>query len=349
MNFDLTEDEEMLKAMAERFVADRCDLDRRRAALAEPHGFSPENWALLGELGLIAALIGPDLGASASAVLFEALGRGLATDPLIENVVLAGGLFAACAPAGVLAAWHDGLADGSRRLALAHAERDGQSQTLADSAGRITGAKPYVIAGAGADGYIVSARDAAGLALYLVEAAADGLTARPWRLADGSMAVALTLNNVPAQRLDGDAVAALAAAETRAGLARAAEAIGIMERMQADTLEYLRTRQQFGVALASFQAIQHRMVAQYAVVEQARALLNLAIVTAETPDHARAVRGVRAYLAQNALPFAHDMVQFHGGMGITDELAISHGHKRLMILSRWPEDPDSALDAYAAA
>ena len=171
---------------------------------------------------------------------------------------------------------------------------------------------------------------------------------RPWRLADGSIAVALTLEGVAAQRLDGDAAGCLWRRKPAPG-SRAAEAVGIMERMQADTLEYLRTRQQFGVALASFQAIQHRMVAQYAVVEQSRALLNLAIVTrCRRPCPCRA-RGAGIPRRKPRCRLAHEMVQFHGGMGITDELAISHGHKRLMVLSRWPDDPDSALDAYAAA
>ena len=111
-------------------MADRCDVDRRRAALAEPNGFSSEDWALLGELGLIGALIGGELGASATAVLFEALGRGLATEPLIENALLAGGLFNACAPGPLLSQWQDGLADGSKRFALAHAEADGRGGRL---------------------------------------------------------------------------------------------------------------------------------------------------------------------------------------------------------------------------
>ncbi|MDE2302908.1 MAG: acyl-CoA dehydrogenase family protein [Sphingomonadales bacterium] len=366
MNFDLTEDEEMLKAMAERFVADHYDADRRRAFLAEPCGFSEANWTLLGQLGLTAALLGGpglDLGATATATLFEALGRGLVVEPLIENVVLAARLFAATAPAGLRDAWIDGLAAGSRRIALAHAEPQSRGgrlwvETTATRTGDgilISGEKSCVPAGAGADGYIVSARhsgapaDAGGLALWLVPADAEGLATRVWRMADGGLAVSLRLEAVklPAAFELAGGAGAIASAEIDAGLARAAETLGIMERMQAETLDYLRTREQFGARLASFQAIQHRMVAQYAMLEQARALLNLAIVSEGAPGFARAVRGLRAFLGAAALPFAHEMVQFHGGMGITNELPISHGHKRLLVLSRWPEDPDAALDAYA--
>ena len=132
-----------------------------------------------------------------------------------------------------------------------------------------------------------------------------------------------------------------------ASLARSAEMLGIMERMLAETQEYLRTRNQFGTSLGKFQAIQHRMVTQYTVIEQGRALLNLAQVSWGKPEFARAVAGVRAYLALNAIELGHEMIQFHGGMGVTDELSVGGAHKRLLLLSRWPVDPDTALDCFA--
>jgi alkylation response protein AidB-like acyl-CoA dehydrogenase len=120
-----------------------------------------------------------------------------------------------------------------------------------------------------------------------------------------------------------------------------------MERIFAETLEYLRTREQFGNRLASFQAIQHRMVAQYAVIEQSRALLNLAQVSWGKDEFAGAVAGARAFIAPASITLGHEMIQFHGGMGVTDELSITHAHKRLLVLSRWPDDPDIALDRFA--
>lgn len=368
MNFDLSEDEEMLKALAERFVADRYDMDRRRTYLAEASGFSADNWALLGELGLLAAPFAPEHGglgldATGVATVFEALGRGLVVEPLVENVLLAGRLFAASASADLASEWLPGLLDGTRRLALAHEESAGRPGWLwvecsaqDDGAGlRLTGAKPYVPAGAGVDGYIVSARtsgtpqQAEGLGLFLVPADAPGLAIEHWRMADGSAAVSLQLDGVlvpPGQVLAGGA-ARIAEAEVLASLARSAEAIGIMERIFAETLEYLRTREQFGNRLASFQAIQHRMVAQYAAVEQARALLNLAQVSWGTDEFAQAVAGVRAFVSSASITLGHEMIQFHGGMGVTDELSIGHAHKRLLVLSRWPDDPDLALDRFA--
>jgi alkylation response protein AidB-like acyl-CoA dehydrogenase len=362
VNFDLSEDEEMLKALAERFVTDNYDIDRRRLFLAEGQGFSALNWALLGELGLIAAPFdeasgGMALDATGIATIFEALGRGLVVEPLIENVLLAGRLFAATAEGALRDAWLPGLLAGEKRIAFAHAEAGSRGghlwvETRADSAGKLSGAKAYVPAGAAADGYIVSARQdgapdgADGLGLYFVTADAAGLTARAWRMADGSAAVSLTLDGVAAEALGGG-VAEIAEVEQIADLARSAEALGIMERIFGETLDYLRTRQQFGTALAGFQAIQHRMVAQYAAIEQSRGLLNLALVTYGADGFVDAVRGLRAFIGPASIELGHEMIQFHGGMGVTDELSIGHGHKRLLVLSRWPDDPETALDRFA--
>lgn len=368
MNFDLTEDEEMLKALAQRFVSDRYDIERRRAYQAGGSGFSAENWTLLGELGLIAALLpadvgGLDLDATGIATVFEELGRGLAVEPLIENVLLAARLFAATATEPARSMWLPRLVSGESRFALAHAEARGRPgrlwiETAAAVQGsqiRLTGTKTYVPAGGEVDGYIVSARTAGeageeqGVSLYLVSSSAQGLQRESWRMADGSVAVTLTLDQVlaePGFAVD-NGVSRIAAAEIFASLARSAEALGIMEKMFADTQEYLRTREQFGSKLAGFQALQHRMVAQYAAVEQARALLNLALVSWGTADFTQAVLGLRAFIAPASVELGHEMTQFHGGMGVSDELLIGHAHKRLLVLSRWPDDADAALDRFA--
>jgi alkylation response protein AidB-like acyl-CoA dehydrogenase len=365
VNFELSEDEEMLKALTERFVTDHYDHDSRRAFLKGPNGFSEENWKLLGELGLIAAPFpseagGLGLDATGIATVFEALGRGLVVEPLVENVVLAGRLFALTAPETLRDEWLDALMSGTRRVAIAHAEagaRDGLVwvESRAASAGdawRLSGTKPYCVAGGGADGYLVTARlagapgESEGVGLFFVTADAAGLTRRNWPIADGSVAAELTLDDVPAIRLAGD-LAALAEAEALATLARCAEALGIMERIFQETLAYLRTREQFGAPLGSFQAIQHRMVAQYAVIERSRALLNLALVSWDSGDFTRNVQGARAFIADASVTLGHEMIQFHGGMGVTDELAVGGGHKRLLVLSRWPEPPLATLDRYA--
>jgi len=367
VNFDLSEDEEMLKALAERFVNDHYDIDRRRGYLAGAGGFSSDNWSLLAELGLVAAPFSEDdgglgLDATAIATVFEALGKGFVVEPLIENVLVAGRLFAAVAPQALKDEWLPQLVMGEARIAFAHAEagsRPGRQwiETRASTDGgtvRLSGEKAYVVGGGAVAGFVVSARtggqpgDDAGLGLYFVRADADGLSSETWRLADGSVAVSLTLDGVAAETLAGG-MAAVAETQVLASLARSAEALGIMERIFAETQEYLRTREQFGTRLASFQAIQHRMVAQYAVIEQSRALMNLALVSFGSDDFTTAVLGLRAFIGAKALGLGHEMIQFHGGMGVTDELSIGHGHKRLLVLTRWPDDADAALDAFALA
>lgn len=366
MNFDLSEDDAMLKALGERFVLDRYDGDARRAYVAAPSGFSSENWALLGNLGLIAALgeaDGTGLDASAIATLFEAMGRGLVAEPLIENVLLPVRLFASSAQPDLRTDWLESLLEGGRRIALAHAEPKSRPGRLwiearaepVDGGWQITGTKSCVPAGHSASGFIVTARTSGqadqsdGVVLLFVPADAPGLAVSNWRMADGSTAASVEFDQVfvpEANRLD-CGLAVLDQAQTLANLARGAEALGIMERLFADTLAYLRTREQFGTRIGSFQAIQHRMATQYSVIEQSRALLNLALVSHGTPDFAQAVSGLRAYLGSASIFLGHEMIQFHGGMGVTDELAIGQGHKRLLVLSRWPDDPESALDRFA--
>lgn len=368
VNFDLSEDDEMLKALVERFVVDRYDIDRRRAYRAEACGFSSQNWSMLAELGLIPALFdaqngGLGLDANGIATIFEAIGKGLVVEPLLDNALVAGRLLAACAssqPAKTLVA---DVVSGVRRIALAHAEQGARGnpcwvETRATRNGvgtRITGAKPFVAAGIGVDAYLVTARlegaaDApSGIGLFLVSADSPGLFRQEWRLADGAAAVALTLDDVivEADQHLGEIGDRLAEIEALASLARVAEALGIMQRMFDETLEYLRTREQFGVRLGSFQALQHRMAAQYAVLAQSRGLLDLAIVSHGKPEFAQAVAGARAFISPASVDLGHEMIQMHGGMGVTDELAIGHGHKRLLVLSRWPDDPERALDRFA--
>lgn len=366
MNFDLSEDEEMLKALAERFVNDQYDLDRRRAYLRERSCFSNENWQLLSELGLIAAAFpeeagGLGLDGTGIATVFEAFGRGLVVEPVIECAVLAGRLLASGVTEGT-SQWLSNAVAGEQRLAFAHAEaaaRGGRTwiETQARPSANgwvLNGEKACVPAGEGVDGYIVSARfegrpdDRDGIGLWLIPADCAGLTATPWTMVDGTSSVRLTLRQVevPADcRLIGG-MAAIEQAQAAAQLARAAEALGIMERMFAETIDYLRTREQFGVKIASFQAIQHRMVAQYAVKEQLRGLVNLAISSWSKPQFDRAVFGVNSYLALEGLQFGHDMIQFHGGMGVTEELCIGQAHKRLLVLTHWPFAPDVALNRY---
>ncbi|RVU05730.1 acyl-CoA dehydrogenase [Novosphingobium umbonatum] len=368
MNFDLSEEETMVQSLAQRFVQDRYDVERRRGYLANETGFSQENWSLLGELGLIAAPLAPEngglgFGACALVPVFEALGGGLAVEPLIDNVLIGARLLLAQGQDDLVEVWQDDLATGHKRIALAHAEAASRGvatwvESTAHIEGdhvRIKGIKHCVPAGVGADAFLISARSTGaagerdGVDLYLVPASQPGLIQRPWRKVDGGAALHLECVDVvvPLSHRLSDGLDGLDKVMPLAKLAQAAEAVGIMQRLFDDTLDYLRTRSQFNTQLGKFQAIQHRMVAQYAVLEQARALINLALVCEGQDGFAQAVDGARAFISEGSISLGHEMIQFHGGMGVSDELAIGHGHKRLLMLSRWPEDAGAALDRFA--
>ncbi len=360
----------MLRTLAERFVMDRYDLARRRAYLNEPNGFSAANWRLFGELGLIAAAFGEASGGFGAGpveimVLFEALGRAMIVEPLIESAVFAGGLLERTAAPTLAALWLPALVSGERRLAVAHREVAARNSfgwvgARADAGvdgWRLNGAKALVPGGVGADALIVSARiegvpgDRDCVALFLVPGDASGLTLRPWRMIDGGLVCSVTLDGVRVgdeARLVGG-LDAIEDADARASLARSAEALGLMELLLAATLDHLRSRKQFGAALSTFQALQHRMVAQYVAVEQARSLLYRAAM-ADAQDRAawlQAIAGARAFIAEASVALGHEAIQLHGGMGVSDELVVGHAHKRLFALSRHPADARAALDQFA--
>ena len=366
VDFDLNEDEAMLKSLVERFASDRYDLDRRRCYQAHPQGFSPQNWTMLGQLGLVAAPYSVEAGGMSASptdiiVVFEAMGRALVVEPLCDASILAGGIFEQGAPPELAAEWAPALTQGRRRLALAHQERNARAslswvETRVSASGNrlvLNGCKAGVAHAVGADGFIVSGRrpDRDDLELYLVAAGTPGLSMEPYRRIDGAAAANLRLDDVEVTEsacIAGGLVA-IEDGEARAGIARLAEALGVMETLFAATLDYLRQRQQFGVAIGSFQAIQHRMVAQYVALEQARSLLYLAALAPAKDRGAwlRSIAGARAFIGEASVALGHEAIQLHGGMGVSDELMVGHAHKRIMMLARTTGGPDAALDRYA--
>ena len=370
MNFELTEDEEMLKAVVERFVADCYDVEKRRQFLKEPGGYSRSNWSTLADLGILAIPFAEDdgglgLDTTALSVVFQALGRGIVVEPVLESAILPGLYLSHGLSGAVRDEWLPALLAGERRVALARRASGFYEATRPVSVQHdgdgfvLSGQSPYAIAGGEADGFIVAAAanaadHAAGssdIALFLVPADAAGLDIREWRFADGTHTASLSFDDcriAASHRLD-IAPDAADRIETLATLARASEALGIMDAIFAETLDYLRTREQFGTQIGTFQAIQHRMAGLYATLEQCRALIETAIVSEGTEHFAANAHGARAFIAEHSLKLGHEMIQMHGGMGITDELSIGQGHKRLLVLSRWPEQPQATLDRYAAA
>jgi hypothetical protein len=361
MHFDPSEDQALVRTTIEHCIGNGPDLAARRLARADSRGISTAVWARLADAGMLALAVGEDYGGLAGdrmalLLAMEAIGRALAPVPFLDVAVVAGALIDAAAGPAQHESILQPLIRGETLVALACWERAGRFdfahvETRADQRGEamvLNGIKTAVLSGGGADHFVVSARDGGSIGLWLVAADAPGVSRRAYRLADGSLAAELGLRDVvPWGRLAGGAetlrpVAALARA------AAAAEMLGIMTLLFDLTLAHVKTRIQFNKPIGSFQVIQHRMADAYVLVEQARSQIIRAGL-APPAEFERAAAGAKAFVGEAALLMAHTAVQMHGGMGITDELAIGHGLKRLRVLTLSFGDTAAAIDDYRCA
>jgi hypothetical protein len=359
MNFDLSEEQQMFVTSVERFAAP-LDVEARRKLRLSPSGYDRARWQQLAEMGLIALAAGEaaaGMGGSPVdlALIAEAIGKANSPDPLLEHGILPALLLERGGADAVL----EEVLSGTTIATLAWTER-GQRYSLkakgmkAEAAGdgyTLTGEKTMVMGALLADRFIVTA-DLGGLTnCFLVPRDAEGLEVRAYRLADGSIAGEIRLTRTPAAArlsLDEPGLDAIVA-EMR--LYAAAEMVGLGQRLLDDTLAYVKEREQFGVAIGSFQALQHRLVDCYAREEQARSMLYRAALTdrADGARWRRATAGAKAFIGENVDTIAREAVQMHGGMGITDELAIGHALKRVLVLARLFGDVDTVLAEYALA
>ncbi len=359
MNFDLSEEQEMFRSSVERFAAP-IDVEARRKLRLSPTGYDRARWRQLAQLGLIALAAGEDsggIGGSAVdlALVAEAVGKSNAPDPLLEHGFLPSLLLERGDAQEAL----ESLISGETVAAFAWAERSQRyslkaKTTKAKSAGDgyiLSGGKTFVMGGLLADMFIVTADLDGETACFLVPNNAEGLEIRAYRLADGSIAGELQLTKVAA-----NAMLALSASEldgivSEMRLYAAAEMVGLGQSLLDETLAYVKQREQFGVAIGSFQALQHRLVEAYARIEQCHSMLFRAALTDRTDPSRmhRAAAGAKAFIGENVDAVAREAVQMHGGMGVTDELNIGHAMKRVMVLARLFGDVDTALAEYAAA
>ncbi|HOL36402.1 MAG TPA: acyl-CoA dehydrogenase family protein [Rubrivivax sp.] len=351
MDFDFTDEQQSLRDAVRRWV-DKGFAFERRHALARAGGWTRALYAELAAIGLTGLVVparhgGLGLGAVEAMVVCEELGRGLVNAPYVHGALVAPALLAA-APAALQAAWLPRMAGAEALVVLAHQERGaryalyhGGTEAVARAGGHVlTGSKSIVPAGDEADAYIVPARLAAGAAeaapvgLFLVDKAAAGLTLRGYPTQDGARAAELTLRETPA---------ALVAAAGRELLERAldigiagvcAEAVGLMDRLVELTVEYMNTRRQFGVTLASFQALRHRVADIKMQLELARSMSYFAslVLGASADKRRHAVSQAKVQLGQSMRFVGQQCVQLHGGIGITDEYLGSHYFKRLTML-----------------
>lgn len=349
MDFDFTEDQQALRDAVRRFI-DKDYRFERRMQIARAGGFDRANWDSLAGLGLTALTVpevhgGLGFGAVEAMVVMEELGRGLVLEPVAQGALIAPALLTR-APDALQAAWLPRIAGGEALVVLAHQEarsryRLHQVATRAVD-GRLTGVKSLVPAGDLADAYIVAARvdgaddEAKGVALYLVERSAPGVHTRAYSLYDGSRAAEVHFDGTPAQLIAGpeQGLALLELAADIGIAAQAAEAVGVMERYLDMTVDYLNTRKQFGVPIASFQALRHRTADVKMQLELARSMSYYATLRlGDAPAvRRRALSQAKVQLGQSMRFVGQQCTQMHGGIGVTDEYAGSHYFKRLTVM-----------------
>lgn len=354
MNFDLSEEQRLLRDLIEKFAADRYDAAKRLAYVREADGFSRQNWMTLAEMGVLAfpfdeADGGFGGGPIELITIMEALGKAVAAEPLLSVIVMGAGAIARGGSADQREQWLPLVASGHAIVALAHSERDarfGQRpvMTRASRAGGgalLTGAKQMILSGGSADALVVSALEADGtVGLYLIDVDAAGLERRGYRLTDGSAACDVVLRSVAAEPLAGGG-AMLDALLDDARLAICAEMLGLMTMMFDATLDYIKTRSQFGQPIGAFQAIQHRMAGNYSRLELSRSQLYRAAAQ-DLGDAGRpaAIAAAKAYISGCAMTLGEDAIQLHGGIGTTEELLVGQAFKRVMLLASLLGDSD---------
>ncbi|BBY56980.1 acyl-CoA dehydrogenase family protein [Mycolicibacterium sarraceniae] len=352
MDFNLNKEQKLLRDGLGKFLATRYDLEKSRTAAKLGAGWQPDIWrSLADELGILGAAFPESVGGIGGGpveimVIAEELGRALAIEPFIDTVVVAGGLLQrADHPAA--AALLEAIAEGSAIVVLASTEADSGVSTRAVRDGSqwlITGEKIVVAAAPLATHLLITARTSdedRGVSLFLAEfdpaAPPAGIEAHSYRTIDDRRAADLTISQLrlPAEALlVEDATSSLAQARDEGAAAVCAEAVGAMRKVLSDTVEYCKQRQQFGQPIGNFQVLQHRMVDMYMEVEQAVAAVYLAVLNlgAEPHARARAVSAAKATIGRAARFLGQNAVQLHGGMGMTEELAIGHYFKRLTAL-----------------
>lgn len=371
MDFNYTQEQLQFKDALRRFIDKDYTFEDRKKIVHSDTGVSDDAWATLTELGMTALPIPEEQGGfNGSAVdmlvVMQELGRGLLVEPYFATVLGAQFLKLAGGQEALL----EQVASGSLKLAAALGEKQGRHElfniaTTAKPQGDgyiLNGTKTIVIHGAQAAKIIVSARtsgdtrDTNGISLFVVDADAGGVTRRGYRTIDCQRAADITFANVhvPASALLGKAGAGweiLEAASDYGATLLCAEAVGAMDALNAATLEYLKTRQQFGVPIGKFQALQHRMAEMFMQAEQARSMATLAAVKVSSPDaneRRRVVSAAKARVGQALKYVGQQAVQLHGGMGVTDELPAAHHFKRLTMIEMTLGDTDHHLARFAA-
>lgn len=363
MDFNHTEERQMLAEMVGRFVREQYPIEKRHEIAASEEGFSRQVWSQLSELGVIGALFNEASGGYGGegfdiAVIFEQIGRGLVVEPFLASLLAGTALAGHERHASVL----EGIISGQAIVAFAHGEPASRydishletSASRGDGGWKLNGNKAVVLNGEGADHLIVSARssggagDEAGISLFLVPADSTGLHIRGYPTVDGYRAAEIALDDVTVDDAaligsEGDALPTIRQAVAAGTLAVCAEALGAIEVAIELTLDYLKTRKQFGVPIGKFQALQHRMADMMGEREQIRsAVINAAgNLSGERCDwHISAAKNL---VGRSGRKIAEEAIQMHGGIAMTFEYAVGHYSKRIVMIDHLFGDEDHHL------
>ncbi len=374
MDFSFSQEQDILRDSVRRFVAENYNLESRRKILASDEGYDVAHWNQFAELGwLMLPFSEADGGIGGNAVdmtiVMEEFGRGLVVEPYLANIILAGSALRRAATPAQKDRLLPELMEGKVQLALAYAEPQGR-YNLADITSMavnegddyvLNGHKATVLNGPAADYLIVTARtsggqrDDSGITAFIVPADARGVSRQDYLTQDGFRACEIRLDNVKVDQDSvlgevGQALSLIEAVHDEAIVAIAAEAVGIMEELVTATVEYCKTRTQFGVAIGSFQVLQHRMAEMFMEHEQAKSMLYRAALAMDsgTGDIARNCSALKIQIGKSGRFVGQQAIQLHGGMGMTDELIVGHYFKRLTMINSLFGNVDYHMHRFAA-
>ena len=374
MNFELTEEQQLISESIERFIKSNYDLESRVSLTKKTPGFSLDHWKTMSELGWLGLPFSENDGGFGgnqidTMIMMEQFGKGLILEPFLASIVLGGGALKRSANDAQRKIWLDSVIDGSKQLALAYAEPDSgfEPHNVAVAGAKttdgytITGTKCMVIHGKTADAFIVSFRtgggviDKAGISLAIIPADRDGLKVQGFPTVDGLQSSELTFDKVKISSKDilgtlEKGFSTLNDTINDGILAVAAEAVGAMEVLYKDTVAYTQERQQFDRPLSDFQVLQHRMVEMFMEYEQCKSLLLRATMEVATcsNDAQRCVHALKHLIGKAAFFVGENAVQTHGGMGVTEELRVGHYFKRLVVIEAQFGNTDYHLDQFSS-
>ena len=374
MDFTFNEEQSLIQDQVDQFILKEYDWETRQSLSHSDLGFGQENWQKFAELGWLGISVSEDSGgfggsAIESMLIMEAFGKGLVVEPFLETMIMSGGILDDHGSAEQKSSLLEPAIAGNMQLALAYAEpqsrfnlSDVVTEAKADGDNFIlNGYKSVVMNGPSANKIIVSARtsgsqlDENGITLFVIDSEASGLNKANYKTVDGRRASDLTIENVSVSRDDivgelDSGYEILDSAIDKAILAISAEAVGAMEVLYKTTVEYTKTREQFGTAIGKFQVLQHRMVDMFMEYEQCKSLLYMATMKHEegAVDSKKAISGLKYQVGKAGKFIGQQAVQLHGGMGVTDELNVGHYFKRLTTVRTIFGNTDYHLKKYTS-